>query len=100
MSTLDRTLKPLGYLEAVLEDVRDVRVDRVVVGGDLLPGPMARETLILLLNLDVPVEWIYGNGEVAVLERMAGSESAKVPEQYRPAMVPIKRRWPRNSAGR
>src|SRR5438067_12152796 len=77
----------LPALEAVLEDLRDVRVDRVVVGGDLLPGPMARETLTLLLNLDVPVEWIYGNGEVAVLERMAGSESAKVPEQYRPAIA-------------
>jgi len=77
----------LPALEAVLEDLRDVRVDRVVVGGDLLPGPMARETLILLLNLDVPVEWIYGNGEVAVLERMAGSESAKVPKQYRPAIA-------------
>ena len=77
----------LPALEAVLEDLRAVRVDRVVVGGDLLPGPMASETLTRLLNLSVPVEWIYGNGEVAVLERMAGRESAKVPEPYRPAIA-------------
>ena len=27
-------------LEAVLEEVRQARVDRIVVGGDVVPGPM------------------------------------------------------------
>ena len=33
----------LPALEAVLEEIRRAAVDRVVVGGDVLPGPMPRE---------------------------------------------------------
>ena len=74
----------LPALEAVLEDVRAESVDRIVVGGDVIPGPMPRETLARLLDLEVPVDFIYGNGEVVVLERMAGRDAAIVPEQHRP----------------
>jgi predicted phosphodiesterase len=77
----------LPALEAVLEEVRHAGVDRIVVGGDLLPGPMARETLGCLLSLDVPAEFIYGNGEVAVLGQLAGRTSPAVPEPYRPAIL-------------
>jgi Icc-related predicted phosphoesterase len=35
----------LPALEAVLEDLRRAGADHVVVGGDVLPGPMPRETL-------------------------------------------------------
>ena len=35
----------LPALEAVLEQVREAAVDHVVVGGDVLPGPMPRETI-------------------------------------------------------
>ena len=76
----------LPALEAVLEDIRRAGVDRIVVGGDILPGPMPRETMACLLALDTPLEFIYGNGEVAVLEQLAGRESPKVPEMYRPAI--------------
>lgn len=38
----------LPALEAVLEDIRQAEVDHIVVGGDVLPGPMPRETLICL----------------------------------------------------
>ena len=74
----------LPALEAVLADVRRVGVDRIVVGGDVLPGPMPREALACLLNLEIPANFIYGNGEVAVLEEMAGKRPSQVPEQYRP----------------
>jgi putative phosphoesterase len=74
----------LPALEAVLQEIRRAQVDRVVVGGDVLPGPMPRETLTRLTDLDVPVQCIYGNGEVAVLQRMAGKEPSAVPEPYRP----------------
>jgi hypothetical protein len=57
-----------------------------VIGGDVLPGPMAHETLRCLLDLDIPVQFIYGNSEVAVLQQMAGTTPARVPEQYRPAI--------------
>lgn len=74
----------LPALEAVLEEVRRAGVDRIVIGGDVLPGPMPRETLACMLNLDLPVQFIYGNGEVAVLEEMASQKPSHVPEHYRP----------------
>lgn len=47
----------LAALEAVLQDIRHAEVDHVVVGGDVLPGPMPRETLTCLLDLDILVLW-------------------------------------------
>jgi predicted phosphodiesterase len=76
----------LPALEAVLEEIRQVGADHVVVGGDVLPGPMPRETLTQLLDLTIPVQFIYGNGEIAVLEQIAGKDPAAVPEQYRPVI--------------
>jgi putative phosphoesterase len=73
----------LPALEAVLLDIRQAHVDRVVVGGDVLPGPMPRETLSRLLTLDIPVQFITGNGDRVVREQMAGRESSEVPEQFR-----------------
>ena len=60
----------LPALEAVLQDVRNGEVDQVVVGGDVLPGPMPRETLELLLGLDIPTQFIHGNGELALLAQI------------------------------
>jgi predicted phosphodiesterase len=57
----------LPALEAVLRDVRRAGVDQIVAGGDIVPGPMPRETLAQLLDLDIPVRFIYGNGERAVI---------------------------------
>jgi predicted phosphodiesterase len=71
----------LPALEAVLREVRQAEVDRVVVGGDVVPGPMPLETLSCLLDLDLPVQFIQGNGEVAVLAEMAGADSGTLPEQ-------------------
>jgi putative phosphoesterase len=73
----------LPALEAVLADIRKAKVDHVVVGGDVLPGPMPRETLARLLELDIPVQFIVGNGDRVVREQMAGRESSEVPEQFR-----------------
>jgi putative phosphoesterase len=73
----------LPALDAVLRDIRDAKVDQVVVGGDVLPGPMPRETLARLLELDIPVQFIVGNGDRVVREQMAGRESSEVPEQFR-----------------
>ena len=73
----------LPALEAVLQDIRQAEVDHVVVGGDVLPGPMPRETLACLAGLDMPVQFIRGNGDRVVLAQMAGTESSEVPEQFR-----------------
>ena len=72
----------LPALEAVLEDVARARADRVVIGGDVVPGPMPRETLARLLDLELPTQFVVGNGEVAVLAEMEGKESG-VPARYR-----------------
>lgn len=74
----------LPALEAVLHEISQRKVDQIVVGGDVLPGPMPRETLERLRNLDAPAHFIYGNGEVAVLQQMAGKEPASVPQTFRP----------------
>jgi predicted phosphodiesterase len=44
---------------------------------------MPRETLACLLDLDVPVQFIRGNGEGAVLAEMAGTGVSGVPERFR-----------------
>ena len=65
----------LPALEAVLQDVRRADVDQVVIGGDVVPGPMPRETIECLLDLDIPVQFIQGNGDREVHARMAGTET-------------------------
>ena len=68
----------LPALEAVLDEIRRAAVDHIVVGGDVLPGPMPRETLARLMGLDVPVQFIHGNGELAVLAQMGAPDPASV----------------------
>lgn len=75
----------LPALDAVLREVSDLRVDRIVVGGDVLPGPMPRETLARLAEISDPIEFILGNGEVAVLDCLAG-KIPHVPDQYQPTL--------------
>jgi predicted phosphodiesterase len=107
----------LPALEAVLQEVRQADVDQIVVGGDVVPGPMPRETLRLLLDLDIPVQFIHGNGELAMLAQMAATDESLVTywgttsggplsEQYRagyrwtvqqlyPEYEPILAGWPK-----
>jgi putative phosphoesterase len=88
----------LPALEAVLAEIRQAGVDRIVVGGDVLPGPLPRETLAFLLDLDIPVQLIQGNGDRAVLEERAGT--CTLPEAFRGgvrhsarALLPEQERW-------
>jgi predicted phosphodiesterase len=76
----------LPALEAVLHEISRAQVDQVVVGGDVLPGPMPRETLTRLLDIGSPAHFILGNGDREVLAQMAGVESdwyRTAPEQWR-----------------
>jgi hypothetical protein len=95
----------LPALEAVLEDIRHAEVDLVVIGGDVVPGPMPLSTIECLLNFDIPLRFIYGNGEIAVLERLAG-RNPEVPAHYipviewttrqlQPEYVNLLARWPK-----
>lgn len=73
----------LPALEDVLEDVRQAGVDHVIIGGDLVPGPMPRETIRCLLGLDIPAQFLQGNGDREVLARRRGIETDAVPEPFR-----------------
>jgi predicted phosphodiesterase len=59
----------------VLNEVRRERVDRLLIGGDVLPGPMPRECIALLQSLGLPVHYIMGNGDREVLARMRNIET-------------------------
>jgi putative phosphoesterase len=85
----------LPALEAVLHDIRQSDVHRIVVGGDVLPGPMPRETLEHLLAIEIPMQFIRGNGDRVVLAQMSGHEPTEVPEQFRDAI-----RWNAKQLGR
>ncbi|MFN2602587.1 MAG: metallophosphoesterase [Gemmatimonadaceae bacterium] len=76
----------LPALEAVLEEIQAAGVDHVVVGGDVLPGPMPRECLAVLEQVNIPASFIQGNGDRAVVAQRSGSESVTIPEQYRGMM--------------
>jgi predicted phosphodiesterase len=107
----------LPALEAVLQDIRQTDVNQIVIGGDVVPGPMPRETLGRLLDLNLPTHFIYGNGELAILAEMAGARTGSVsywgttsgarpPEsileiyrwtaaQLQPEFEPVLARWPK-----
>ena len=81
----------LPALEAVLERLRRERVDAVMIGGDVLPGPMPRECLAALLSLDMPTHFVRGNGDREVAAQFRGTETPwfqRAREEWR---VPV--RW-------
>jgi putative phosphoesterase len=76
----------LPALEAVIEEIHQAQVDLVVVGGDVLPGPMPRETIACLRRLNIPAQFIQGNGEREVLALKRCPEPSPIPKQYREGM--------------
>ena len=62
----------LPALEAVLSDIEREGVDMIVVGGDIVPGPMSRAVLEVLQALGDRVSWIRGNCERDVVEAFDG----------------------------
>ncbi|MDX1646555.1 MAG: metallophosphoesterase family protein [Longimicrobiales bacterium] len=63
-------------LEAVLDEIREEGVEEIVVGGDVLPGPMGSRALEMLQSLDTPVRVLRGNGERETLSVLDGGEPA------------------------
>ncbi|HET7460227.1 MAG TPA: metallophosphoesterase family protein, partial [Longimicrobium sp.] len=76
----------LPALEAVLAEILREGVDLVVCGGDVLPGPMPRECLDALLELEIPTHFIHGNGDRFVLEALRGVENDALPASVREAI--------------
>jgi predicted phosphodiesterase len=76
----------LSALEAVLQEIRQLEVDRIIVGGDVFPGPLPRETIQCLLDLDIPAQFLHGNGDREVLAQLSGVQTDwyhTAPEQWR-----------------
>jgi len=76
----------LPALEAVLAEIRREKIDRIVIGGDVVPGPMPRETIARLQSLDTPAQFIRGNGDREIVSWRRGVESDAIPEPYRETM--------------
>ena len=62
----------LPALEAVLNEIDRERVDMIVIGGDIVPGPMSLDVLEVLLRLGDRVSGIRGNCEREVVEAFDG----------------------------
>ncbi len=76
----------LPALDAVLEALESEGVEKIVVGGDVLPGPMPGDCLDRLNSLDLPVAYLFGNGETETLVVERGEELVRVPKQFHPIM--------------
>ena len=70
----------LPALEAVLSEVEQYNVDQIVVGGDIVLGPMSNECLDFLLSVPIPISCIKGNCEVAVLNQLNNELPATFPD--------------------
>lgn len=72
----------LPALEAVLAEVRAAGVDRIIIGGDLVPGPLPRECFDLVRAIGVPTSFIRGNGDRETVAAARGKIGAAVPEYF------------------
>ena len=71
----------LPALEAVLSEIDREEVDVIVVGGDIVPGPMSRVVLEILQSLGDRVSWIRGNCERDVVEAFDGGTLSHIKSQ-------------------
>ncbi|MCB1035620.1 MAG: metallophosphoesterase family protein [Acidobacteria bacterium] len=76
----------LPALRAVLGEIESLGVDHVLVGGDVVPGPLAGECLDVLLSLPIPASFLRGNGERNVVSAVCGGELDPFPEPVREAL--------------
>jgi len=73
----------LPALEAVLEEIGALGVDQIVIGGDVVAGPMPRGTLALLTAIGIPVRYIRGNADRETVACRRGGNMDAVPERFR-----------------
>lgn len=63
-------------LHATLAELEVVKPDLIVIGGDIISGPMPVQTLEMLFQLDTPVQFIRGNGDREVVLTFDGEALA------------------------
>jgi len=95
----------LPALQAVLAELAREEITALVIGGDVLPGPLPCETLDALRAMPWPMLGIHGNGESAVKAVLAGGPMPALPESaleavtwcaraLRPADRAVIEHWP------
>ena len=62
----------LPALEAVMAEIEPLDVDLLVVGGDVVAGPLPSETLALLRQTKIETAFVWGNAEAELLRCVAG----------------------------
>ena len=77
----------LPALEAVLKEVHHAQVDQIVVGGDVVSGPMPGEVLALLRRLEIPTHYVLGNGDREVAEVLSGTDPDTLDESIRAVTI-------------
>lgn len=74
----------LPALKAVLKELESIQPDVIVVGGDIVSGPMPSQTLECLLQLTGNVVALRGNADREVVSAFnEQSSSLKLPEEVR-----------------
>jgi predicted phosphodiesterase len=76
----------LPALEAVLEDVERERPDAIIVGGDMVTGPMPSETLDRLRGLE-GAHFLRGNADRTVVEVKRGERPEGLPDDVVAALA-------------
>jgi putative phosphoesterase len=78
----------LPALNAVLEEISKISPDLILVGGDIVSGPMPRATLNRLLELEIKVYCIQGNADREVVTAFDGLPlDENMPEDVREATI-------------
>lgn len=57
----------LPALNAVLLDLEEIKPDLIIIGGDIISGPMPKQTLKRILSLSDKIRFIRGNGDREVV---------------------------------
>ena len=76
----------LPALRAVLAEVDSLGADLLLVGGDIVPGPMPAECLELIDGHALPKRWIRGNGDVDTVAAGRGAMPSRVPPPFHETM--------------
>lgn len=61
-------------LNAVLNEIEESDVELIIIGGDVIAGPLPNETLTLLKQASTPMRFILGNAESEVLRHLNGEK--------------------------
>lgn len=57
----------LPALNSVLSELSHLNIDKIIIGGDIVSGPMPKKTMEALFQINDRIVWIGGNGDDDVL---------------------------------